>query len=232
MSSVVIVGAQWGDEGKGKIVDWLSSKAEIVVRFQGGHNAGHTLVVGQNVYKLSLLPSGIVREGTMSVIGSGVVLDPKALFEEIDRIKSQGVKISPDNLMIAENAPLILPIHSHLDRILEEAKGKNKIGTTGKGIGPAYVDKVARRSLRVGDLSDLELVKAKIEDMLFFHNALLRGFGVDEYKFEDVYDYVMAYADRLKEYSGVVWKYLDEAKQAGKKILFEGAQGILLDIDH
>ncbi len=232
MSSVVVVGSQWGDEGKGKVVDWLSSKADIVVRFQGGHNAGHTLVVGDTVYKLSLLPSGIVREGTMSVIGSGVVLEPKALFDEIDRISEQGVQISPENLMIAENTPLILPIHAHLDRILEEAKGKNKIGTTGKGIGPAYVDKVARRSLRVGDLSDDELVKHKIEDILFFHNALLRGFGVEEYKFEDLYDYVMSYAERLSEHAGVVWKYLDDAKKAGKKILFEGAQGTLLDIDH
>lgn len=232
MSSVVVIGSQWGDEGKGKIVDWLSSRADMVVRFQGGHNAGHTLCVGENVYKLSLLPSGIVREGTTSIIGNGVVLDPQALFDEIERVSAQGVKITPDNLKIAENTPLILPLHGELDRAMEEARGKDKIGTTGRGIGPAYVDKVARRAIRVGDLSDPELVRQKVKDLLFFHNALLKGFGFDEHNEDDVYNDVMQWADKIAPYSCVAWQILDKARQENKKVLFEGAQGILLDIDH
>ena len=232
MSSVVVIGSQWGDEGKGKIVDWLSSRADLVVRFQGGHNAGHTLVVGENVYKLSLLPSGIVREGTISIIGNGVVIDPKALFDEIERVSAQGVSITHENLKIAENAPLILPLHGQLDRAMEEARGKNKIGTTGRGIGPAYVDKVARRAIRVGDLSDADLVRQKVKDLLFYHNALLRGFGFDEHDEDTVYDDVMQWADRLSNYSCVAWQVLDKARRENKKVLFEGAQGTLLDIDH
>lgn len=232
MSNVVVIGSQWGDEGKGKIVDWLSSRADIVVRFQGGHNAGHTLVIGEKVYKLSLLPSGIVRPDKVSVIGNGVVLDPKALFDEIDRVSEQGVAVTPENLKIAENTPLILPLHGQLDRAMEEARGDSKIGTTGRGIGPAYVDKIARRAIRVGDLSDPELVKNKVKDMLFYHNALLKGLGAEPHDFDSVYEYVMGYADRLLPYSTVVWKYLADARKADKRILFEGAQGTLLDIDH
>ena len=232
MANVVVVGSQWGDEGKGKIVDWLSERANVVVRFQGGHNAGHTLVIDGVTYKLHILPSGIVREGTLSVIGNGVVLDPWNLLDEIDNIQKQGVSVSPDNLKVAENAPLILPLHANLDQAREAALGKAKIGTTGRGIGPAYEDKVARRAIRAGDLADAELIKAKVDKMLFHHNALLRGLGQDELNGEDIVASLLELAPKLLPYVDTTWKVLDEVKKSGKRILFEGAQGTLLDIDH
>ena len=232
MANVVVVGSQWGDEGKGKIVDWLSERANVVVRFQGGHNAGHTLVIDGVTYKLHILPSGIVRKGTLSVIGNGVVLDPWNLLEEIDKLRGQGVEITPDNLKVAENAPLILPLHANLDKAREEALGKAKIGTTGRGIGPAYEDKVARRAIRAGDLNDRDLVKAKVDKMLFHHNALLRGYGQPEIECDKLVDNLMDLAPKLLPYVDTTWKVLDDAKRAGKRILFEGAQGTLLDIDH
>lgn len=232
MANVVVVGSQWGDEGKGKIVDWLSVRADVVVRFQGGHNAGHTLVIDGVVYKLHILPSGIVREGTLSIIGNGVVLDPWNLLNEIENLRSQGVDISPDRLKVAENAPLILPLHANLDKAREDALGKAKIGTTGRGIGPAYEDKVARRAIRAGDLNDAELVMAKVEKMLFHHNALLRGYGQPELVAQDIVDSLMELAPKVLPYVDTTWKTLDTAKRAGKRILFEGAQGTMLDIDH
>lgn len=232
MANVVVVGSQWGDEGKGKIVDWLSERANVVVRFQGGHNAGHTLVIEGVTYKLHILPSGIVRAGTLSVIGNGVVLDPWNLLEEIDNLREQGVEITPENLKVAENAPLILPLHVNLDKAREEALGKAKIGTTGRGIGPAYEDKVARRAIRAGDLYDRDLVKAKVDKMLFHHNALLRGYGQPEIECDKLVDKLMELAPKLLPYIDTTWKVLDEAKKSGKRILFEGAQGTLLDIDH
>ncbi len=231
-NAVVVVGTQWGDEGKGKIVDWLSSEADIVVRFQGGHNAGHTLVVDGKVYKLSLLPSGIVRGGKVSVIGNGVVIDPWALRDEMARIREQGIEITLDNLKIADNATLILPVHGHLDRAMEEARGAKKIGTTGRGIGPSYVDKVARRAIRVGDLADDALVREKIENILFYHNALMRGFGMDEITFDSIYEPLQEIKDLLLAHACPVWRFLADARKDGKKILFEGAQGTMLDIDH
>ncbi len=232
MANVVVVGSQWGDEGKGKIVDWLSERADVVVRFQGGHNAGHTLVIDGVTYKLNMLPSGVVRGGKMSIIGNGVVLDPWALLTEIDKIREQGIDISPDNLRIADNAPLILPLHGNLDRAREEALGNAKIGTTGRGIGPAYEDKVARRAIRVGDLADPEVLSDKIDKMLFHHNALLRGLGMDEVDPGDLIERLGALAPKLLPFSGAVWKELDEARKSGKRILYEGAQGTMLDIDH
>ncbi len=232
MANVVVVGSQWGDEGKGKIVDWLSERADVVVRFQGGHNAGHTLVIDGVTYKLNMLPSGVVRGGKMSIIGNGVVLDPWALLTEIDKIREQGIDISPANLRIADNAPLILPLHGNLDRVREEALGKAKIGTTGRGIGPAYEDKVARRAIRVGDLADPEVLSDKIDKMLFHHNALLRGLGMEEVDQGDLIDQLQELAPRLLPFSGAVWKELDEARKSGKRILYEGAQGTMLDIDH
>ncbi|PHS79450.1 MAG: adenylosuccinate synthase [Rhodospirillaceae bacterium] len=232
MANVVVVGSQWGDEGKGKIVDWLSERADVVARFQGGHNAGHTLVIEGVVYKLHILPSGIVRKGTLSVIGNGVVLDPWNLLKEIETLRAQGAEISPETLKVAENAPLILPLHANLDQAREKALGKAKIGTTGRGIGPAYEDKVARRAIRAGDLNDAELVKEKVDKMLFHHNALLRGFGQDELVAADVVSELMALAPSILPYIDTTWKTLDEAKRAGKRILFEGAQGTMLDIDH
>ena len=232
MANVVVVGSQWGDEGKGKIVDWLSERADVVVRFQGGHNAGHTLVIDGVTYKLNMLPSGVVRGGKMSIIGNGVVLDPWALLTEIDKIREQGIDISPANLRIADNAPLILPLHGNLDRVREEALGKAKIGTTGRGIGPAYEDKVARRAIRVGDLADPEVLSGKIDKMLFHHNALLRGLGMEEVDQGDLIDQLQELASRLLPFSGAVWKELDEARKSGKRILYEGAQGTMLDIDH
>ncbi|MCW8835707.1 MAG: adenylosuccinate synthase [Rhodospirillales bacterium] len=232
MANVVVVGSQWGDEGKGKIVDWMSERASVVVRFQGGHNAGHTLVIDGVTYKLHMLPSGVVRPGTLSIIGNGVVLDPWNLLDEIDAIREKGVDISPENLKIAENAPLILPLHSNLDKAREEALGKSKIGTTGRGIGPAYEDKVARRAIRVGDLAEESIIEEKVERLLFHHNALLRGFGFPELDGKEIVDSLKALAPRLLPYADTVWKRLDEARRAGKRILFEGAQGILLDIDH
>ena len=231
MANVVVVGAQWGDEGKGKIVDWLSERADVIVRFQGGHNAGHTLVIGEETYKLSLLPSGIVRPGKLSVIGNGVVLDPWALIAEIDRLTERGVEITPQSLRIAENAPLILPVHQDLDRIREEAAGKAKIGTTGRGIGPAYEDKVGRRAIRVGDLADPATVEARIDRLLAHHDALRRGLGADPIDRAALSDALAAIAPRLLPHSGPVWRDLAAARSSGRRILFEGAQGALLDID-
>jgi adenylosuccinate synthase len=232
MANVVVVGSQWGDEGKGKIVDWLSQRAHVVVRFQGGHNAGHTLVIDGKVYKLSMLPSGVVRGGKLSIIGNGVVLDPWALLIEIEKIRGQGVDISPKNLAIADNAPLILPLHGNLDRAREEALGKEKIGTTGRGIGPAYEDKVARRAIRAGDLADQEILSDKIEKILFHHNALLRGMEMPEIDGVELLSQLKELAPKILPYIGPVWKILDEARRDGKRILFEGAQGTMLDIDH
>lgn len=232
MANVAVIGSQWGDEGKGKIVDWLSSRADVVVRFQGGHNAGHTLVIDGVVYKLSLLPSGIVRKGKLSILGNGVVIDPWALLKEINAVREKGVEISPKNLMIAENAPLILPVHGEIDRAMEEARGDKKIGTTGRGIGPAYQDKVARRAIRVCDLKHPELVREKLEALMIYHNALIRGFGWAEINVDETFNELMKIAPEVLKYSGVVWKRLEEAKYNGEKVLFEGAQGHLLDVDH
>ncbi len=232
MANVVVVGAQWGDEGKGKIVDWLSERADTVVRFQGGHNAGHTLVIDGVTYKLSLLPSGIMRQGKLSVVGNGVVIDPWALGDEIERIEGQGVSITRDNLRIAENATLILPLHRELDGIREAAAGKGKIGTTGRGIGPAYEDKVGRRAIRVMDLQNLNTLGPKIERMLAHHNALRRGLGEPEVSGEELHRQLAEIAPTVLPFMDSVWQLLDEQSRAGKRILFEGAQGTLLDIDH
>ncbi|MEF3049240.1 adenylosuccinate synthase [Pseudotabrizicola sp. L79] len=231
MANVVVVGAQWGDEGKGKIVDWLSERADIVARFQGGHNAGHTLVIDGNVYKLSLLPSGIVRGGKLSVIGNGVVLDPWALLSEIEKLTGQGVEITPDNLMVAENTPLILPIHGELDRAREGQTGVAKIGTTGRGIGPAYEDKVGRRSVRVADLADEATLDQRISRLLTHHNALRAGLGLEPIDVAALKAQLMEVAAKVLPYAKPVWKVLHEARRAGRRILFEGAQGSLLDVD-
>ena len=232
MANVVVVGAQWGDEGKGKIVDWLSERADIIARFQGGHNAGHTLVIDGEVFKLSLLPSGILRTGKLAVIGNGVVLDPWALLEEIDKISKQGVNISTDNLIIAENTPLILPVHQDLDKIREDAEGKSKIGTTGRGIGPAYEDKIGRRSIRLADLGDIPTLESRIERLLAHHNALRDGLGVAKIDGEKLKDELLRIAPMVLKYASPVWKVLNEKRKAGKRILFEGAQGALLDVDY
>ena len=232
MANVAVVGAQWGDEGKGKIVDWLSERADVVVRFQGGHNAGHTLVIDGKVYKLSLLPSGIVRPGKLSVIGNGVVIDPWHLAKEIAGLRAQGIVIDRDNLRIAENATLILPLHSEIDRMREEAAGAGKIGTTGRGIGPAYEDKVGRRAIRAMDLVDGEELKHKVERMLVYHNALRKGMGQPLLDAATVHRELMSVRDHVLPYLDAVWHLLDGMKRDGKRILFEGAQGILLDIDH
>ena len=232
MANVAVVGAQWGDEGKGKLVDWLSERADVVVRFQGGHNAGHTLVIDGVTYKLSLLPSGIVRPGKLSVIGNGVVIDPWALAAEIQKLSSQGVDISRANLRIAGNATLILPLHRELDQIREAAAGDGKIGTTGRGIGPAYEDKVGRRAIRVNDLADLPAIGPKVERLLTHHNALRRGLGQPEVKAADLVAQLAEIAPSILAYSDAVWALLDDARRDGKRILFEGAQGVLLDIDH
>ncbi|MFV1850769.1 MAG: adenylosuccinate synthase [Thalassospira sp.] len=233
MTNVAVIGSQWGDEGKGKIVDWLSERADVVVRFQGGHNAGHTLVIDGTTYKLSLLPSGIVRQNKLSVIGNGVVVDPWALLAEIGRLKEQGVDITPENLRLAENACLILPLHGNLDRAREAAaSGDNKIGTTGRGIGPAYEDRVGRRAIRVGDLADTDLLEAKVENLLTHHNALLRGLGQPEVDGAELLAQLKEIAPKILPFSDTVWKSLNQFKEAGKRILFEGAQGTMLDIDH
>ncbi|MFO1133556.1 MAG: adenylosuccinate synthase [Hyphomicrobiales bacterium] len=232
MANVAVVGAQWGDEGKGKLVDWLSERADVVVRFQGGHNAGHTLVIDGVTYKLSLLPSGIVRPGKLSVIGNGVVIDPWALAAEIDKLSSQGVEISRQNLRVAGNATLILPLHRELDQLRESAAGAGKIGTTGRGIGPAYEDKVGRRAIRVNDLADLATIGPKVQRLLAHHNALRRGMGEVEVKAQDLIAQLAEIAPRILPFSDAVWSLLDDMKREGKRILFEGAQGILLDIDH
>lgn len=232
MANVAVVGAQWGDEGKGKIVDWLSERADIVVRFQGGHNAGHTLVIGGVTYKLSLLPSGVVRPGKLGVIGNGVVLDPWALCNEIERLHGQGVAVTPENLRIAENATLILPLHRELDILREEAAGVSKIGTTGRGIGPAYEDKVGRRAIRVQDLASIETLEPKIERVLTHHNALRRGLGRPEIVKADIVAELARVAPKVLPFMDVTWELLNREWRAGKRILFEGAQGVLLDIDH
>ncbi|OKL44083.1 adenylosuccinate synthase [Pseudovibrio exalbescens] len=232
MANVVVVGSQWGDEGKGKIVDWLSEQADVIVRFQGGHNAGHTLVIDGVSYKLSLLPSGVVR-GKLSVIGNGVVVDPHALVSEIERLKEQGVEITPDILRVADNATLILSVHRELDALRENAASKeNRIGTTKRGIGPAYEDKVGRRAVRVMDLANLETLPGKIDRMLVHHNALLRGLGEPEISADDLYKELASVAEKILPYMDRSWQILDEARRAGKRILFEGAQGALLDNDH
>lgn len=232
MKNVAVVGAQWGDEGKGKIVDWLSSRADVVIRFQGGHNAGHTLVIDGKEYKLSLLPSGVVREGKLSVIGNGVVVDPWALMREIGTVRDKGVAITPDNLIVAENCPLILPLHAALDRAREEARGEHKIGTTGRGIGPAYEDKVARRAIRLCDLADKDMLRVKVDLLLQHHNALLRGMGMPELAAATVYNELMEIAPQVLPFMAPVWKRLEEARRDGKLMLFEGAQAAMLDIDH
>lgn len=231
MANVVVVGAQWGDEGKGKIVDWLSERADVIARFQGGHNAGHTLVIDGKVYKLSLLPSGIVRGGKLSVIGNGVVVDPWHLVMEIGKLREQGVDISPENLILAENASLILPIHGELDRGREAQTGVAKIGTTGRGIGPAYEDKVGRRAIRVADIFDEATLDTRIGRLLTHHNALRAGLGLEPVDAAALKAQILEIAPKIKPYTGPVWKVLTEARRAGKRILFEGAQGALLDID-
>jgi adenylosuccinate synthase len=232
MGNVVVVGAQWGDEGKGKIVDWLSNRADVVVRFQGGHNAGHTLLVGNVEYKLSLLPSGVVRPGKLSIIGNGVVVDPWALVAEIEVMREKGLDISPQNLRLADNAALILPSHGALDRAREERRGDQKIGTTGRGIGPAYEDKVGRRAIRVCDLADPQALEWRVDDVLLHHNALLRGLGEPEVDRDELLAALTAIAPRVLPYAGPVWRLLDDARSRGQRILFEGAQGAMLDVDH
>ncbi|MGH6740428.1 MAG: adenylosuccinate synthase, partial [Bradyrhizobium sp.] len=239
MANVVVVGAQWGDEGKGKIVDWLSEQADIVVRFQGGHNAGHTLVINGETYKLALLPSGVLRPSKLAVIGNGVVFDPQAFLDEVAKLKSQGVAVSPDNLRIAENVTLILPLHRELDALREtsNAVGTNEppitaIGTTRRGIGPAYEDKVGRRAIRLMDLADLDTLPHKIDRLLAHHNALRRGLNLEEIDGKLILRELTAFAPKLLPYAETVWRLLDLKRREGKRILFEGAQGALLDVDH
>ena len=230
MTHVSVVGSQWGDEGKGKIVDWLSEQADVVVRFQGGHNAGHTLNVHGETYKLSLLPSGVVR-GKLSIIGNGVVIDPWALFEEIRRVGEQGIEITPDILRIADNAALILPIHAKIDHAREAARGENKLGTTGRGIGPAYEDKVARRAIRVCDLFDDDMLDERVEALLSHHNAFLTGHGSDPVDTHGVVSALREISPEFLKFAGPVWRELDSANRRGDRILFEGAQGFMLDVD-
>ena len=232
MKNVVVVGSQWGDEGKGKIVDWLSSEADVVIRFQGGHNAGHTLVIDGITYKLRLLPSGIVRKKKISVIGNGVVIDPWALIEEIDEIKSKGVNVDENNLIISETATLILPFHREMDEIREDVAGNSKIGTTRRGIGPAYEDKVGRRSIRVIDLASKENLDKRLDGVLFHHNAIRKGLGKNNFEKENLKKELLEIAPKILKFSQPVWKKIEEFKKENKKILFEGAQGILLDVDH
>jgi adenylosuccinate synthase len=232
MAHVAVIGAQWGDEGKGKIVDWLSKRADVIVRFQGGHNAGHTLVIGNVEYRLSLLPSGVVRPDKLSIIGNGVVIDPWALVKEIEAVRAKGVEATPANLKIAENAALILPLHGQIDRAREEASGANRIGTTGRGIGPAYEDKVGRRAIRVCDLADRATLGAKVDNLLLHHNALLRGLGAPEVDRGELIASLEAIAPKVLPFAARVWQCLDEARREGKRILFEGAQGTMLDVDH
>ena len=232
MKNVVVVGSQWGDEGKGKIVDWLSSLADVVVRFQGGHNAGHTLVIDGNTYKLKLLPSGIVRKNKISVIGNGVVVDPWALLDEINSIEKLGVTVNSDNLILSESATLILPFHKEMDEIREDTAGKAKIGTTRRGIGPAYEDKVGRRSIRVMDLRSENNLNHRLDTVLMHHNAIRKGLGKKVYEKNKLKNELMKIADKILKFAKPTWKILDNYKNSGKKILFEGAQGILLDVDH
>ena len=232
MANVVVVGAQWGDEGKGKIVDWLSEQADIVVRFQGGHNAGHTLVINGETYKLALLPSGVLRPSKLAVIGNGVVFDPQAFLDEVARLKGQGVAISPDNLRVAENVTLILPLHRELDALRESSNAATAIGTTRRGIGPAYEDKVGRRAIRLMDLADLDTLPHKIDRLLAHHNALRRGLNLEEIDGGGILKELTALAPKLLPYTETVWRLLDLKRREGKRILFEGAQGALLDVDH
>jgi adenylosuccinate synthase len=231
MANVAVIGAQWGDEGKGKVVDWLASRADVVVRFQGGHNAGHTLVVDGKTYKLSLLPSGVVR-GKLGLVGNGVVLDPDALFAEIEKVRAQGLDVGPHNLRVAETTPLILPLHPALDRAREAARGEDKIGTTGRGIGPAYEDKVGRRSIRVCDLAEPETLSFKLDELLLHHNSLLKGLGAPLFEKQPLLDALLALAPKLLPYAAPVWEVLEEARLAGRRVLFEGAQAVMLDVDH
>ena len=231
MANVVVVGTQWGDEGKGKIVDWLSERADVIVRFQGGHNAGHTLVIEGDVFKLHALPSGVVRGGKLSVIGNGVVLDPWHLLDEIVGLRAQGVEITPDTLLVAENTPLIMPYHGELDRAREGQSSIAKIGTTGRGIGPCYEDKVGRRVVRVADLADEATLKLRIDRALMHHNPLRKGLGLELIDRDILYNKLVEISDKILAYAAPVWKILNEKRRAGKRILFEGAQGALLDID-
>ena len=231
MGNVAVIGAQWGDEGKGKVVDWLASRADVVVRFQGGHNAGHTLVVGNQTYKLSLLPSGVVR-GKLGIIGNGVVIDPQALLDEIARVEAQGLLVGPDRLRIADNAPLILPLHSAIDRAREVARGDRKIGTTGRGIGPAYEDKVARRAIRVCDLAEPDTLSVRLDELLLHHNTLLAGLGAPVFAKDTLMALLLDWAPRILPYAEPVWQRLAELRRAGRRILFEGAQAVMLDVDH
>ena len=232
MKNVVVVGSQWGDEGKGKIVDWLSNEADIVVRFQGGHNAGHTLVIDKKVFKLRLLPSGIVRKGKISILGNGVVIDPWALLSEIEEIKKQGIEVSPENFMISESASLILPFHQEMDEIREDAAGKEKIGTTRRGIGPCYEDKVGRRSIRVMDLRSESNLDNRLENVLLHHNAIRKGLNKKIYGKDELKKELLKIAPKILKFAQPVWLKLDQFNNNRKKILFEGAQGILLDVDH
>ncbi|MEW6017157.1 MAG: adenylosuccinate synthetase, partial [Pseudomonadota bacterium] len=231
MANVTVIGAQWGDEGKGKVIDWLANRAEVVVRFQGGNNAGHTIVVGDKTYKLSLLPSGVIQ-GKLSIIGNGVVVDPWSLLDEIARAQGQGLDISPDNLVLAENATLVLPLHRDLDGAREARAGAGKIGTTGRGIGPAYEDKVGRRAIRFADLADREALEVKIERLLAHHGALRAGLGLPEAKPEDILAQLEELAPRILPFVKPAWRVLGDAIKDGQRVLFEGAQATLLDVDH
>jgi len=232
MRNVAVVGAQWGDEGKGKIVDWLSEQADVVVRFQGGHNAGHTLVVGDTTYKLSLLPSGVVRPEKLSVIGAGVVVDPWALLSEIETVRELGVAVSPETLLLADNATLILAVHRQIDKAREALRGERKIGTTGRGIGPAYEDKVARRAIRVSDLGDADELRRKLEDLYAHHNIYLKAAGEPEASVDEDFADLSGIAPRILAFAAPVWRHLEELRRRDRRILFEGAQGIMLDVDH
>ena len=232
MKNVVVVGSQWGDEGKGKIVDWLSDQADVVIRFQGGHNAGHTLVIDGKIFKLRLLPSGIVRENKISILGNGVVIDPWALLDEIKQIKKQGINVTPENFMISETASLILPFHREMDEIREDAAGKGKIGTTRRGIGPCYEDKVGRRSIRVMDLRSESNLDARLKNVLLHHNAIRKGLKKKVFKQDDLKKDLLKIAPEILKFAQPVWLRIDEYRKKRKKILFEGAQGILLDVDH
>ena len=232
MANVAVIGTQWGDEGKGKIVDWLSERADIVVRFQGGHNAGHTLVIDGTEYKLSILPSGTVRSGKLSIIGNGTVVDPFHLLSEITHLQSQGVQISPVNLLLSETATLILPVHAQVDKAREVLRGSGKIGTTGRGIGPAYEDKIARRAIRIADLSDTDVLKKKIEQIVTWHNIFLKASGDEGITASSVFEQLEPIIPEILSYTGRSWEVLGAAHASGKRILFEGAQGVMLDIDH
>jgi adenylosuccinate synthase len=232
MSNVTVIGTQWGDEGKGKVVDWLSERADVVVRFQGGHNAGHTLVIDGKVFKLSLLPSGVIRPGKLAVIGNGVVIDPWALLSEIENVRKQGVEVGPHNLRIAENACLILPLHRQLDQSSEASRGSAKIGTTGRGIGPAYEDKIARRAIRMCDLEDSAELEEKLDNLINYHNTVRKGMGLEPIDKSGMLEEIREITPKLLPFIDPVWKLLDQFRAQGKKILFEGAQGTMLDVDH